>query len=40
MAIKNEEGQVSEEKLHRAILATKQMRFSRVMKTGDWIKQL
>jgi hypothetical protein len=26
--------------LHRTILVTQQMRFSRVMKTGDWIKQL
>ena len=31
---------VSDEELHRAILVTQQMRFSRVMKTVDWIKQL
>jgi hypothetical protein len=31
---------VSDEELHRAILVTQQMRFSRVMKTDEWIKQL
>jgi nicotinamidase-related amidase len=40
LAIKNDAGQVSDEELHRAILVTQQMRFSRVMETGDWIKQL
>jgi nicotinamidase-related amidase len=40
LAIKNDAGEVSDEELHRAILVTQQMRFSRVMKTGDWIKQL
>jgi len=40
LAIKNDAGQVSDEELHRAILVTQQMRFSRVMKTGDWIKEL
>ena len=40
LAIKNDAGAVSDEELHRAILVTQQMRFSRVMKTGDWIKQL
>jgi len=40
LAIKNDAGEVSDEELHRAILVTQQMRFSRVLKTGDWIKQL
>jgi nicotinamidase-related amidase len=40
LAIKNDAGQVSDEELHRAILVTQQMRFSRVSKTGDWVKQL
>jgi len=40
LAIKNEAGEVSAEELRRAILVTQQMRFSRVMKTSDWIKQL
>ena len=40
LAIKNDAGDVSGEQLHRAILVTQQMRFSRVMKTSDWIKQL
>jgi len=40
LAIKNDAGEISDEELHRAILVTQQMRFSRVMKTSDWIKQL
>ena len=40
LAIKNDAGEVSDEELQRAILVTQQMRFSRVMKTGDWTKQL
>jgi len=40
LAVKNAAGEVSDEELHRAILVTQQMRFSRVMETGDWIKQL
>jgi nicotinamidase-related amidase len=40
LTIKNDAGEVSDEELHRAILVTQQMRFSRVMKTGDWIKNL
>ncbi len=40
LAIKNEAGEISGEELHRAILVTQQMRFSRVMKTADWIKEL
>jgi nicotinamidase-related amidase len=40
LAIKNAAGKVSAEELHRAILVTQQMRFSRVMKTDEWIEQL
>jgi nicotinamidase-related amidase len=40
LAIKNDAGEISDEELHRAILVTQQMRFSRVMKTGEWIRQL
>lgn len=40
LAIKNEAGEVSAEELHRAILVTQQLRFSHVMKTSDWIRQL
>ena len=40
LAIKNDAGEVSAEELHRAILVTQQMRFSRVMKAADWMKEL
>lgn len=40
LAIKNDAGEVSGEELHRAILVTQQMRFSRVLKTSTWINQL
>lgn len=40
LAVKNAAGMVSDEELHRAILVTQQMRFSRVVKTGEWIEQL
>jgi nicotinamidase-related amidase len=40
LTITNDAGQVSDEELHRAILVTQQMRFSRVLKTAEWIKQL
>jgi nicotinamidase-related amidase len=40
LSIKNDAGEVSGEELHRAILVTQQMRFSRVMKTSNWIGQL
>jgi nicotinamidase-related amidase len=40
LAIKNAAGAVSDEELHRAILVTQQMRFSRVMTTDEWIEQL
>jgi len=40
LAIKNAAGTVSDEELHRVILVTQLMQFSRVMKTDEWIKQL
>ena len=40
LAIKNDAGEVSDEELHRAILVTQQMRFSRVLPTSNWIDQL
>ena len=40
LAIQNDAGAVSGEELHRAILVTQQMRFSRVIKTSKWINRL
>ena len=40
LSIKNDAGEVSAEELHRAILVTQQMRFSRVLKTNTWLNQL
>jgi len=40
LSIKNEAGEVSGEELHRAILVTQQMRFSRVIQTSNWINRL
>jgi nicotinamidase-related amidase len=40
LAIKNSAGEVTAEELHRAILVTQQMRFSKVLNTQDWIKNL
>ena len=40
LAIKNSAGSVSAEELHRAILVTQQMRFSRVLSTADWVARL
>ncbi len=37
---RNEAGAVTAEELHRAILVTQQMRFSRVMTTEDWIRAM
>lgn len=37
---RNEAGAVTAEELHRAILVTQQMRFSRVMPVKDWVKLL
>ena len=40
LAIKNTAGSVTDEELHRAILVTQAMRFSKVMKTSDWMMGL
>src|SRR5512146_250032 len=37
---RNEAGAVTAEELHRAILVTQQMRFSRVLSAADWVKLL
>lgn len=37
LAITNAAGKVTDEELHRAILVTQAMRFSRVISTRDWI---
>lgn len=37
LAIQNAAGKVTAEELHRAILVTQQMRFSRVLSTDEWI---
>jgi nicotinamidase-related amidase len=40
LAIQNAAGAVGDEELHRAILVTQQMRFSRVLSTAEWIAGL
>jgi nicotinamidase-related amidase len=40
LAIKNNAGSVTDEELHRAILVTQAMRFSKIMKTSDWMMGL
>ncbi len=40
LAISNAAGSISDADLHRAVLITQQMRFSRVMTTGEWIAGL
>ena len=37
LPLKNEAGSMTEEELHRAILVTQQSRFSKVMKTEEWV---
>jgi len=39
LAVANAAGSVTAEELHRAILVTQQMRFARVMRTGEWMKE-
>jgi len=38
--VSNNAGKVSAEELHRAILVTQAMRFSKVLSTDDWIKSI
>ncbi|MEI6292753.1 MAG: cysteine hydrolase family protein [Methanomicrobiales archaeon] len=40
LSVSNAAGTISDTDLHRAILITQQMRFSRVMTTDDWIRSL
>jgi len=40
LSVKNEAGSVTAEELHRAILVTQAMRFSKVLKTADWLSNL
>jgi nicotinamidase-related amidase len=40
LAVKNGAGAVTAEELHRAILVTQAMRFSKVLSTAEWIAQL
>lgn len=40
LALENSGGKVSAEELHRAILAIQQSRFSAVMDTEKWIKEI
>lgn len=40
LAFKNSAGEVSAEELHRAILVTQQIRFSKVLSTKTWIDEI
>lgn len=40
LSIKNYAGEVTAEELHRSILITQAMRFSKVMETEEWLKSL
>lgn len=40
LTFNNEAGSVSDEELHRAILVTQASRFSKVMKTNEWILRI
>jgi len=40
LSFKNEAGAVTDEELHRAILVTQSSRFSKVMKTDEWIERI
>ena len=40
LAFSNETGTVTDEELHRTVLTTQGSRFSRVMKTGEWIDRV
>ena len=39
LPIVNAAGSVTAEELHRAILVMQQMRFAKVMKTEEWVKE-
>lgn len=40
LSIKNDAGSVKDEELHRAILVTQAMRFSKVLTAADWIRNI
>jgi nicotinamidase-related amidase len=40
LSVTNSAGAISDRDLHRAILVTQQMRFSRVMTTEEWVRSL
>ncbi len=40
LAIKNAAGSVTDEELHRAILVTQAMRFSKVLSTAEWLESI
>jgi nicotinamidase-related amidase len=40
LAVSNAAGTVTAEELHRAIIVTQQMRFSRVLTTAEWVASL
>ena len=40
LSITNSAGSISDSDLHRAILVTQQMRFSRVLTAGEWVQSL
>ena len=40
LSVTNSAGSISDSDLHRAILVTQQMRFSRVMTTEEWVESL
>jgi nicotinamidase-related amidase len=40
LGFENEAGKASDEELHRATLVTQQIRFSRVLPTEEWIREL
>lgn len=40
LAFENEAGAVTGEELHRAVLVTQQSRFSKVMKTDEWVSRV
>ena len=40
LSVRNDAGSVKDEELHRAILVTQAMRFSKVLTAADWIRSI
>jgi hypothetical protein len=40
LSVTNSAGKIIDSELHRAILVTQQMRFSRVMTTSEWVREI